>query len=108
MADDARRSTHRSHEHSPHILNAAAQLTGTCLAVVGLLRLEQATRGLNLLADNVLALSAFAFLLATVLAYFAVRRQSPHLHAFAEVLFGLGLLVLGLVLLALMFDVVAV
>ena len=91
------------HQHAQHLLNAAANLCGTCLAGAALIRVESAQTGRSFLADNVLATSALCFLVATVLAYVALRQRSGRCHLATEIAFGLGatLLAAGLVSLAL-------
>ncbi|HZU06463.1 MAG TPA: hypothetical protein VFB73_10830 [Chloroflexota bacterium] len=94
--------------HPEHLLNAAATLTGTCLAAVSVLCLEQALRNRSLFGDNVLAVAALGFLVTVGMAYLALRRRSRRLHRLAEGVFALSSCVLALALLALVFETLLV
>jgi hypothetical protein len=94
--------------HPEPLLNAAATLTGTCLAAVTVLRLEQALRNRSLLGDNVLAVAALGFLVTVGIAYLALRRRSRRLHHLAEGVFALSSFVLALALLVLVFETLLV
>ena len=103
MASDDR-LTRRDHEHAEHLLSAAATLTGTCLAAVGLLRIEQATLKVTGLSDNIMAASALGFLVATGLCYVALRRRSGRLRLLAEIAFAAGAFLLAGTLLYLIWE----
>jgi hypothetical protein len=72
------------------LAGAAANLTAACLAVAGLLRIEGALRGSTLVADNLAALSAVGFLIASGLAYLSLRTKRPAFLIGAEAVFGLS------------------
>src|SRR4051812_25369311 len=102
MEEDDRPNPPR-HLYAQHLLGASANLSGTCLAGAALIRVEQTQSGRPLITDNVLAVSALFFLLATVLAYIALRKRSSRVHIATEIAFCLGgiLLAVGLFSLAL-------
>jgi hypothetical protein len=97
------RSDPPRHLYAQHLLGAAATLSGTCLTGAALIRVEQTQTGRTMITDNVLAISALCFLVATGLAYAALRRRSSRIHTATEIAFCLGaiLLAAGLVGLAL-------
>ncbi len=97
-----------AHEHAPHLLTAAATLTGTCLAAAGIFRIEQQQRGSEIWADNLAALSGLLYLVATVLAYISVRDQRSDLHRVTEALFWVASVVLAVLLLGLALETIVV
>ena len=99
MARDAR----SRYEFSTQILTMSVTLTGTCLAGCAIIRLEQAATG-PLMADNLLAVAAFGYLMVSGMAYWAVRQANPRLHLIAEWSFLGCSVVLGLVLLGFVID----
>jgi len=104
----AEASPKAAHEHAAHLLGPAATLTGTCLAGVALIRLEQSARGFALFADNVMAVSALFYLFATWLAYYALRMRSGRLCQLAEITFLIGSAILALVLLSFALELILV
>ena len=92
------------HLYAQHLLGAAANLSGTCLAGAALIHIEQTQSGRELITDNVLAFSALSFLLATGLAYVALRQRSARIHAATEIAFCLGAILLAVGLLSLALD----
>jgi len=103
MQEDDRQSPPR-HLYAQHLLGAAANLSGTCLAGAALIHIEQTQSSRTLVTDNVLAVSALFFLLATILAYAALRQRSARIHAATEIAFGLGGILLAIGLISLAFD----
>jgi hypothetical protein len=64
----------------------AAAMVGVCLTAIGILRVVIAMRRANTLADDMLALDAVLFLIATLTSYFALRNgPSKRLHALERV-----------------------
>lgn len=59
-----------------HIFSISAGMVGVCLTGIGLVRVVIATRQLESLADDLLVVDAFAFLIACLLAYAALRTLS--------------------------------
>lgn len=88
-------------ELSGHILMVSAGLVGVCLTVIGLFQVVRQLRAIDRLADNLLALDALSFLLASVLAYLALRSiHRPNRYALervADAAFLLGLVMMVLV-----------
>jgi hypothetical protein len=97
------RDTHTRYEFSTQILTMSVALTGTCLAGCAIIRLEQAARG-AMIADNLLAVAAFGYLIASGIAYWAVRQANQRLHLTAEWFFAASSVLLGLVLLGFVID----
>jgi hypothetical protein len=104
----AEASPRAAHEHAAHLLSPAATLTGTCLAGVALIRLEQSARGFALFADNVMAVSALFYLFSTWLAYYALRMRSGRMCQLAEMAFLVGSVILALVLISFALEIVLV
>ncbi|HZS01967.1 MAG TPA: hypothetical protein VFE37_24840 [Chloroflexota bacterium] len=99
MSDEAR----ARYDVSTQILTMSVTLTGTCLAGCAIVRVEQATVG-PLLADNLLAAAAFGYLIASGLAYWAVRQRNLRCHRAAEWSFLVSSVLLGLILLGFVVD----
>ena len=106
MEEDDRQAPPR-HLDAQHLLGAAANLSGTCLAGAALMHIEQTQSGRELITDNVLAVSALFFLLATALAYAALRQRSARIHTATEIAFCLGGILLALGLISLALDLTA-
>lgn len=74
-------------------------MVGVCITVIGLLRVAFTISGALTLADDLLALDAFLFLVACLLSYVALRtrrvRRMQRMERLADSLFitGLGLMV---------------
>jgi hypothetical protein len=99
MGRDAR----ARYEFSTQLLTMAVTLTGTCLAGTAIVRVEQAARG-SMLADNLLAVAAFGYLITSGMAYWAVREAKHRLHLVAEWTFVVSSVLLGLILLGFVID----
>lgn len=82
-------------ELSGHIFSVSAGLVGVCLTVIGVFRLVGGSGRLTTWADDVPAIDAFVFLVSCLLAYLALRSNSParrqRLERVADVIFLLGL-----------------
>jgi uncharacterized membrane protein len=70
-------------------------LVGVCLTVVGLFRVISRLKDLNSIADNILAIDAFAFLGSCLMAYLALRtadrQRRERLERMADGVFLTGL-----------------
>jgi len=82
----------------------AAAMVGVCLTAIGILRVVIAVRKANTLADDMLALDAVLFLIATLTSYFAIR-QGPakrlhELERIADVTFIAAMLLMTVAALA--------
>jgi hypothetical protein len=97
------RESRARYEFSTQLLSMSVTLTGTCLAGCAIVRLEQAARG-AMLADNLLAVAAFGYLITSGLAYWAVRQANARWHLVAEWTFLVCSVMLGLILLAFVID----
>lgn len=84
-----------------HIFTASAALVGVCLTVIGLIHLVTATTKVATLGDDLLAADATLFMLACLLAYWALRsRNSRRMHRLervADAIFLTGLLLMTIV-----------
>jgi hypothetical protein len=81
-----------------HIFTASAALVGVCLTVIGLIRIVVSTTKVGTIADDLLAADATLFMIACVLAYWALRaRSARRMHAVervADAVFLAGLLLM--------------
>jgi hypothetical protein len=88
-------------ELNVHIFSVSAQLVGVCLTVVGLFRVILRLKGVDSLADNILAADAGAFLAACFVSYASLRSRSLRrrriLERVADVSFGLALVLMTVV-----------
>jgi hypothetical protein len=62
-------------ELSVHIFTVSANLVGVCLAVIGIFRAIDKLTNFGTIADNLLALDAFTFLVSGFLAYLSLRAK---------------------------------
>ena len=78
-----------------HIFTASAALVGVCLTVIGLIRVVIASRPMDTLVDDLLALDAVFFLCSCLLSYWALRTRTlcrmRRVERFADAVFLLGL-----------------
>lgn len=85
-------------------------MVGVCLTVIGLLRVVLTIRGGATLADDLLALDAFLFLVSCLLAYFALRTRSARrmyrVESIADSIFITGLVVMVFVCGLIVFEIV--
>ena len=58
-----------------HIASQSAIKVGTCLTLLGLLRVVEGLKKVDNFGDEILALCALAFLVSGMLAYFAMRTE---------------------------------
>ena len=83
---------------SIHLFTVSSAMVGVCLTVIGLIRVVITLRKPDTIADDLLALDAVLFLLATLFSYWALRRRSyrrrPLLERAADALFILALLLM--------------
>jgi hypothetical protein len=83
---------------SIHIFTVSSAMVGVCLTVIGLIRVVITLRKADTIADDLLAIDAVLFLLATLLSYWALRRRTvrrrPLLEQTADILFILALLLM--------------
>jgi hypothetical protein len=84
---------------SIHIFTVSSAMVGVCLTVIGLIRVVITLRKADTIADDLLAMDAVLFLLATLVSYWALRRRSyqrrPLLERTADTLFILALLLMA-------------
>ncbi len=83
---------------SIHIFTVSSAMVGVCLTVIGLIRVVITLRKADTIADDLLAIDAVLFLLATLVSYWALRRRSyqrrPVLERAADILFIIALLLM--------------
>lgn len=72
----ARGGQHLEEDICIHIFSVSAGMVGVCLTVIGLINVVIAVRKADTIADNLLAIDAALFLLACVMAYWALRTRS--------------------------------
>ena len=93
--------TARERALSGHIFSVSAGLVGVCLTVVGLFHLFRRPAEARSIADNLIAIDAMVFLLASLFAYLALRTDDEyrwrHLERFADGLFLLGICAMVLI-----------
>ncbi len=81
-----------------HIFTVSAGMVGVCLTVIGLLRVVITLRKTDTVADNLLAIDAFLFLIACLSAYWALRTRRARrvylVERFADTVFILALLLM--------------
>ena len=86
---------------SIHIFTVSAGMVGVCLTVIGLLRVVITLRKADTLADNLLALDSFLFLIACFSSYWALRTRSVQrmhrVERFADVVFLLALVLMAVI-----------
>ena len=74
-----------------HIFSVSAAMVGVCLTVIGLIRVVITMGRADTIADNLLAVDAVLFLMATMLSYAALRsrttRKMRRLERLADWLF---------------------
>lgn len=78
-----------------HIFTASAAMVGVCLTVIGIIRVVISLRKADLFVDHMLAGDAILYLLACLLAYWALRtrsrRRNHRLERIADTLFLVAL-----------------
>ena len=95
---------------SSHILSVSATLVGVCLTVIGLIRVMERLRQIQTIEDDLLAVDAVIFLLATANAYFALRSRSAdgyrRLERFADSFFLAGLAFMAIVCCLIAYEII--
>src|SRR5947207_8032107 len=69
-------NTHLEQDISIHIFTVSSAMVGVCLTVIGLIRVVITLGKADTVADDLLAVDAFLFLLASLLSYSALRTRS--------------------------------
>jgi hypothetical protein len=81
-----------------HIFTVSSAMVGVCLTVIGLIRVVISLGRIDTLADDLLALDAFLFLLASLLSYRALRtrnkRRMHRVERVADVLFTVAMILM--------------
>jgi heme/copper-type cytochrome/quinol oxidase subunit 3 len=90
-----------------HVFSAAANMLAVCLALTGLFRIVKQLRGSAVAGESVLLVAAFAFLVASMTSYFALRTRTRRRRYRAERIADLTFL-LGMCLLAIVCVMIAV
>lgn len=85
-------------EAASQICTLSASMVGVCLTTIGLIRVVITLKQIDTFADNILALDAVMFLVATITSYWAMRhRHLVRLHLLekiADMAFMSGILVM--------------
>ena len=78
----------------PHILNAASNLLGICVVIIGSVRLTNT----DTLVDETTVLAMMSFLASIILSYAALRRDSvaEWIHTAADYAFMVGVIALSI------------
>jgi hypothetical protein len=82
-----------------HLFTVSAGMVGVCLTVIGLIRVVITVGKVDTLADNLLAVDAFLFLLSCFSAYWALRarrrkREMRRLERVADAFFLLAMILM--------------
>lgn len=85
---------------SVHVFTVSAGLIGVCLTVIGIIRISiNVKASYSTIADELLAVDAFCFLAACLLAYWSLRTadrgRSKRREAHADRFFILGIAIMG-------------
>jgi len=75
MSEENTRS-HLEEDICVHIFTVSAAMVGVCLTVIGLIRVVITFGKVDTIADDLLAADALLFLIACLLAYYALRSRS--------------------------------
>lgn len=68
--------SHLEEDLCVHIFTVSAAMVGVCLTVIGLIRVVITFGKIDTLADDLLAVDALLFLIASLLSYWALRSRS--------------------------------
>jgi len=91
---------------SQHILTTSAQLVGVCITVISLVKVLHIGQVGSLL-DKFMAIDALLFTVSAVLSYASMRgAKSASLEKYADQIFMLGLLELGVCAVLLSFEII--
>ncbi len=90
-----------------HVFSAAANMLAVCLALIGLFRIVKQLRGSAVAGESALLFASFAFLVASMTSYFALRTRTRRRRYKAERIADLTFL-LGMCLLAIVCAAIAV
>ncbi len=66
----------RETEISTHVFSVSSGMVGVCLTVIGLIRVVITLRKISTIADDLLAIDALLFLIASLLSYAALRTRA--------------------------------
>lgn len=98
----------QEHQKSPHILNAASNLTGICFILITSLRIFS-NRGERTIIDEAAALAILFFMTSCILSFLSMRSsgtRSNTLETYADYVFLSGLGLLFVVTLLFVFNVI--
>ncbi len=70
------RDNHLEEDISIHIFTVSSAMVGVCLTVIGLIRVVITFGKANTVADDLLAVDAFLFLVSCLISYSALRTRS--------------------------------
>jgi uncharacterized membrane protein len=86
---------------SPHIFAVSASFVGVCLTVLGLISINQNLRKIQGIADELISIDAFLFLIACFISYVAMRikghQRRYHYERFADYIFLTALTLAGVI-----------
>ncbi len=82
-----------------HLFTVSAGMVGVCLTVIGLIRVVITLGRIDTLADDLLALDAFLFLVSCFVAYWALRtrqrQRAPRLERVADAIFMFAMVLMA-------------
>lgn len=83
---------------SIHIFSVSSAMVGVCLTVIGLIRVVITLGKMDTIADDLLAIDAVMFLIASLISYSALRTRSrrrlPALERIADVIFVIAMMLM--------------
>ena len=77
-----------------HIFTGSIAMVGICLTVITLFSISKTS--VTTVADEILAINAFLFIISSLLSYSALRSNKNNLHRFADILFFFGMVIMVL------------
>jgi hypothetical protein len=84
-----------------HLFTVSSAMVGVCLTVIGLIRVVITLGKVDTFADDLLALDAFLFLIASLLSYSALRTRSlgrmRRVELFADRIFILAMILMTVI-----------
>lgn len=86
-------SNDKNKEVAHHVFNGSTTMVGVCVTIIALFRVMKA--GEHTLADEILGVDTFIFILSTLFSYTALRGENKHkAERIADVLFIAGITIM--------------
>jgi hypothetical protein len=91
-----------------HIMNQSSIKVGMCLTLLGLMKVVEGVKAVTTITDELLAINAVAFLLSTMLTYFALKNADQNrkraLGRVADFIFSGALVLLAVICCIIAFE----